>query len=641
VRRAWLYCLGLLALNAWICHELFTAEFLHNLSSNEAAIEALARFFREHRAHYEWFPWFNGGMPIEFAYQPLLPLLSALTSALTGWSDVRALHAVVATAYCLAPVTLFLFAWDYSESMAVSLTAALTLSVASPAAMLVRALRIQTGPWGDLRLYNIVHYGEGSHALGAALLPLALLFLRRAVVYGGARNLAAAAALCGITVLASPFGAIGIVLGSVSIVLAEGRGLKTVLFTGLASWCWISPWLPPSLIVTMKGGTWSAWGLLTIRTGVIALAAFALLALVWFGTRFLRRPFHRFTCLFAVWMCAIPLGYFWFGLRVVPVPYRYQIELEMLLCLLFGILAAYGLSHAGPRVRAAAIVVLCLAGARQANVYRHYMGGLDDKVNIRQTVEYKVTDWIDRNLPGQRTMVAGDTEYLFNVFSNNPQFSAGTGTTAPNPTQLMTVAAIYRGQNAVLWLKVFGNQAVYVPGPASPDAYHSYADARMFEGVLPVLWHEADDTIYAVPQRSPSLAHVIPRAAVVGRQPRGEQDVEPVRAYAAALDDPSFPLADLAWKDPSHGAVRARMDREQVVSIQITYDRGWRASVRGRDVPVSRDKLGLIVVEPGCDGDCQVDLFFGARPEMRICRTLSVMATLAALALLVRRASRA
>ena len=40
-----------------------------------------------------------------------------------------------------------------------------------------------------------------------------------------------------------------------------------------------------------------------------ALAAFAI---IWFLTRRLQSSFERFVCLFSVWMCAIPLGYFWF-----------------------------------------------------------------------------------------------------------------------------------------------------------------------------------------------------------------------------------------------------------------------------------------------------------------------------------------
>jgi hypothetical protein len=283
------------------------------------------------------------------------------------------------------------------------------------------------------------------------------------------------------------------------------------------------------------------------------------------------------------------------------------------------------------------LIFLVLACVRQANVYRHFALGLIEPpfgpLDIRQTVEYKVAEWVGRNLPGQRTMVAGNAEYLFNLFSNNPQFSGGSEVTAPNPMQQRAVYAIYAGvPDATLWLKVFGNQAVYVPGPSSPD-YHVYDDPHMFEDILPVLWREEDATIYGVPQRSRSLAHVIPHAAVVGRQPRDGSDIEPLRAYAAALDDPGLPQADLMWTDPSHGAVRARMDHKQVLSIQITYNPGWKARVRGRDVRVSSDKLGLLVIEPNCDGDCQIDLSFGATLEVWICRILSAMATLAAILL--------
>ena len=99
--------LFLFALNAWICHELFTADFVNNLLSNEGFFASMGRFFREHPFDYRWLPWFNAGMATEYAYQPLLPALSGLTAALTGWSDSRALHFILAFAYCCGPVTLF------------------------------------------------------------------------------------------------------------------------------------------------------------------------------------------------------------------------------------------------------------------------------------------------------------------------------------------------------------------------------------------------------------------------------------------------------------------------------------------------------------------------------------------------------
>ena len=73
------------------------------------------------------------------------------------------------------------------------------------------------------------------------------------------------------------------------------------------------------------------------------------------------------------------------------------------------------------------------------------------------------------------------------------------------------------------------------------------------------------------------------------------------------------------------------MAGNQVISVQETYMPGWQATVAGRDVPVHGDPLGLIVIEPGCNGPCHVDLSFGLTPEGWVCRILSVAVTLVSL----------
>ncbi len=55
------------------------------------------------------------------------------------------------------------------------------------------------------------------------------------------------------------------------------------------------------------------------------------------------------------------------------------------------------------------------------------------------------------------------------------------------------------------------------------------------------------------------------------------------------------------------------------------------SSVNGREVPVHGDKLGLIAIEPACEGSCQVDLVFGVTTEGWVCRALSTLVTLFAL----------
>lgn len=640
------------ALNAWICRELFTADFVNNLLSNEGIFAAIGRFFRENPIDHRWFPWFNVGMATEYAYQPLLPAMAAITGAITGWPPSRALHFVLAFAYCCGPVTLFWFAWDWSKSLSLSLSAALAFSLTSPAEMLIRELRIGSGAhWGALRLNNLVFYGEAPHNVALAMLPLAYLFLHRAIVRGGAGNMVLAGALSGAVALTNAFGAFAVALGAIAMILALEKGVRTTVIVGVYSYLWISPWLPPSLILWIRRTAWSAEGFFQadLRAKLAIPAALAAFALVWFFTRRLKSSFERFVCLFSVWMCAIPLGYFWFHrLTLVPQSSRYQLELEMALCLLFGCLFHWTWRHSPVAGRAALVVIFAAIGLRQAVNFREFASVLVHPIDITKTIEYKVDTWINTNLPGQRSLLAG-AEYIFNIFSDNPQMSAGHEPTAPNWMQRVAVFTIYTGMNAgdkdaaisIFWLKAFGNQAVYVPGLHSREHYHPFPNPHKFDGLLTVLWHDEDDTIFLVPQRTLSLARVIPRAAEVTRQPIDGLDTEPARAYVTALDDTSLPLADLKWQSPTRATIQTSMQPNQLISVQETWMPGWRATVSGhgvpvRNVPAHGDKLGLIVIDPACTGPCQINLEFGVIPEGWICRVLSALVTLIAVGALIR-----
>ncbi len=640
--------LFLFALNAWICHEFFTADFVNNLLSNEGAFASIGRFFREHPFDYNWFPWFNAGMPIEYAYQPLLPALSGLTAALAGWPDSRALHFILALAYCCGPVTLFWLAWDWSESLLLSFSAGLAFSLASPAQWLVPELRIPTagGHLGALRLNDLVFYGEGPHNVALAMLPLAFLFLRRAIVRGGAVNFVLAGIAAAAVALTNAFGAFGVALGAISIVLALGRGIRPVLITGVCSYLWISPWLPPSLILWIRRSAWSAEGFFhsDMRSHLAVPAVIVVAGLTWFLTRRLKGSFERFAILVSLWMCAIPLGYYWFhGLTVVPQANRYQLELEMALALLFGCAVRWIWTRSPFALRIALIAVLAVVFTRQAMLVRRFAAPLVKPIDITKTVEYKVVNWLARNRPGERALVSGDPEYIFNLYTDSPQLSAGHDPTAPNWMQRVAVFIVYTGLNAgahdaedsIFWLKAFGTHTVYVPGPASREHYHPIVNPHKFDGLLPVLWRDEDDTIYEVPQPSGSMAHVIPREALVIRQPIHGLDLDPARAYVAALDDPSLPLARLHWTSPSRAAIDAEMTPGELVSVQETWMKGWEARANGRAVRVFGDKLGLIVIDPNCSGPCHIELSFGLTAEGWIARILSLTVTFLALTALV------
>src|SRR6185312_2523209 len=89
------------------------------------------------------------------------------------------------------------------------------------------------------------------------------------------------------------------------------------------------------------------------------------------------------------------------------------------------------------------------------------------------------------------------------------------------------------------------------------------------------------------------------------------------------------------WISPSRAVIDAGMTPGQLVSVQETWMKGWRATANGRPATVFGDKLGLIVIDPNCSGPCHIDLSFGLTTEGWITRILSLTVTFLALTALV------
>jgi hypothetical protein len=278
-------------------------------------------------------------------------------------------------------------------------------------------------------------------------------------------------------------------------------------------------------------------------------------------------------------------------------------------------------------------LVAVVVAALSVQVYRsmRFARGQVRRIDPAELVEYKIAKWMDANRRGQRAFISGSSSFLYNVFTDNPQMHGGHDPMQPNPFVRAVMYTIYSGANAgdrdaefsTFWLKAYGANAISVSLEKGREYYKPFARPHKFEGVLKEIWRDREDVIYEVPARSRSLAHVIPRAAVPTRTPIHGLDIEPVKAYVDALDDPQMPLATFDWLGTSEARIRAEVGAGQLLGVQVSFDPGWVATANGRPAAVRRDAIGQIVIE-GCAGDCEVSLKYTGGSERVATRSASV-----------------
>jgi hypothetical protein len=647
MKKTLLPALALFSLNAFLCFPLFRVEFLDDFQSNESTWITFARFLMGHWPHVRWFPWYDGGMAFEATYLPLVPALTALGAWAAHASPALAFHFLAALGYSLAPVSLFLFAASVSGRTAGPFTAALMWSLFSPSVVLPTILADSGSPWVLRRLQNIVFWGETPHNFAIALVPLALLLLARYLKAPGARRFAMAALAFAAVMSVNAFGVVLLAVSAILLLISQDRPdwrhVAALGGTVAAAYLLVCRALPPSLVKRIAANSRLVGGdyRFTAKSAMVAAGCVLALGAVWWAARRLNGTMPRFSVLFLACFGGIPILSAC-GISLLPQPYRYHLEMEIGACLVagFAVEAVFRRFSRRGRIAAAAVCAapLLWVGMKDYAFARR----LIRPANVANSAVYREARWVGEHFPGQRVMASSETAMWFNVFTDNPQLSGGHEPSAPNWMELVAVYTIYTGQNAgsrdaefsVFWLKAFGCAAITVPGPASRDYYRPFRNPEKFDDVLPLVWREGGDSIYRVPLRSASLAHVIPRKAMVARQPIHGLDLDPARAYVEALDDPNLPLASLEWENPEHGRIAADVADGQDIAVQMTYDPGWQASEDGRPLRVRKDGLGLIAIEPDRTGHAIVDLRFEGGTERKTCAVIGAATGLVLLGLM-------
>jgi hypothetical protein len=637
---------GVFLLNLWICHELFGIEYLSFMASIEGVFIGLGRHILAHWNDLTWFPLWTDGVPYQTAYPPLLPLLVALRAWAGGISAAHAFHWVTALLYCLGPVALFALVLRLSRSRWTAFAAGVIYSSVSMSAWLVPGIaRDLGGAFFPRRLQALVFYGEAPHICSITFLTLALLCLDLAMTRRSAPYTFLAALAFAATALTNWLGAFATVLVVLPYTLAhlgpggwKWRDFARLGFIGVAAYGLAMPLMPPSTIAVLAlnarttGGDYVQASRTLLTECVIVLAALgAIKAAVRRWT-----PALQFSILFAFLMSVVTLADDWWGIAILPMSARYHLEMEMALSMLAA-LVGLALLRDRPRwMGGLTFALLLLALIQPIRMDRRYARDfLLRTIDIQKTIEWKKAQWLNQHWGDDRVLIAGSTAFWLAAFSDTPQlWGVDQGTTdftirvAEYAIFNSGVTGVNNAANSVLWLKALGVQAVGVSGPASQEAYKNFQDPKVFEGVLDPIWREGDDVIYRVGAGHTSLARIIPTTAVVSREPIHGLDVDPIRPYVAALDDPALPRAAFHWTSMHSADIAANLQPNQLVSVQIAWAPGWHAIVNGRRVPVQRDAIGLMYIDPGLTGPCNMQVIYDGGTEKLVARGVSLVTAL-------------
>jgi uncharacterized membrane protein YfhO len=134
-----------------------------------------------------------------------------------------------------------------------------------------------------------------------------------------------------------------------------------------------------------------------------------------------------------------------------------------------------------------------------------------------------------------------------------------------------------------------------------------------------------------VPRRYAARARVVETAKLNAlKPPRANDDVEYLGAYADVVEKGPDAPPTLTREGTDAMRVRAKLGPGQSVVVQESWDPAWQAWDGGKQLPVRKDVMGFMVVDPP-PGDREIRLAFVTPLENRVGR----LATLATLALLL------
>lgn len=646
-----LECLLIAILAAALIKPLFQAKYIDRWGSIESTFIADARFLKENWPHPRWQPLWYCGTRYDYIYPPALRYGTAAIAFVLPVLPAKAYHIYTALFFCLGIAAVFLLVRVAGGSRAVGWLSAAGCALLSPSFLFVSSIRNDAPWWEPQRIGALVRYGEGPHITAVAWLPLALLFCWIALRNGRPLAVAAGAVACAMVVSNNFYGATSlamfypVLVWSLWITHLDNRiWLRAAVVPALA-YGLTAFWLVPSYVVTtlhnmrlvaQQGNMWSLWVLIVAAIGFV-------LATNKVAKGKPERAWPVFLAGSVVMFALNVLGNFAVDFRVMGEPSRLVPELDMVL--IIGALELLrriwnmrpGRLRYGARFAAIAVVAVSFWTA--SGFVQHAWDLYPRDWEPEKRVEYRMQDWMARNMPDARAMVSGSTRFWYNAWNDLQQVGGGSEQGLMHDFISPAQWQIQLGENpqiAVAWLVSVGADAVIVHGKNSQEIYHDYPDPQKFAGVLEVLHDDGEgNTIYRVPRRAPGLARVVdPKQVERVKPPQSDADIESLNAYVAAVERGPGAPASTKWEGSDRLAIRAKIEPGQQVLVQVTHDTAWRAYAGDRRLAIRRDPMDFMLVESP-PGEHEIRLVHELPRENMAGRALAILSGLALLGLVI------
>jgi hypothetical protein len=640
------FCLVFLY-TAMLIRPYFRAEYEDKWQSIESTFISDARYLAENWPHPQWQPLWYTGTRFDYIYPPALRYGTAAVMKLTGFVPAKAYHFYVSLFYALGIAGVYLLMRVATESRAAAWLGAVATSLMSPIFLFMPRFRGDAWMLQPQRLGVLVKYGEGPHMSALALIPIALAFTWAALEKRRPWAVALAALACAGVVSTNFYGAIAlavfypVLVWSLWITRQQKRILAPAIAIPVLAYGLTACWLVPSYVrvtaanmiyVSQHGTTWSIW---------LAVAVTVLFALAsdWLARGKPERAWGVFVAGCVIFFSLNVLGNYYFNFRIAGEPIRLLPELDMIYIMAIVLLLQWMWNRPGIALRAVAIGLVLASFYTAAGYIHHAWHMFPTWPDYRSRVEYRITDWLWKNMPDARVAPSGSVRFWFDAWHDLAQLGGGSEQGLLNkqvePAQWESNLGS-RGEPTVLWMQSMGVDALFVSDKRSQEFFKDFQHPEKVAGLLPVLFDDGQgNTIYRVPRHYPARARVVETATFQNLKPqRANDDVESLGYYVDAIEKGPDAPTTLTREGPDAMLVHAKVEPGQSIVVQETYDPSWQATAGGQTLAVRKDVMGFLWIDAP-PGERDIRLEFVTPLENRVGRmvTLATLLVLLAMAL--------